>query len=149
MGVQALHALTGATDASERSGTLMVGGKRRVTLGGVAGVGVGQGDRIDLGLGPANAPVRFEPADGGVRAANASVDPVELAAAHAEYSIERAAALPPGWTGPQPFGGVGGTRQGVKCLHAHYAWYLAGGTDPVGRWVDDRITGVMARGDRP
>ncbi len=32
-----------------------------------------------------------------------------------------------------------GTRQGVKCLHAHYAWYLAGGADPVGRWVDERI----------
>ena len=23
--------------------------------------------------------------------------------------------------------------QGVKCLHAHYAWFLAGGDDPVGR----------------
>jgi hypothetical protein len=23
----------------------------------------------------------------------------------------------------------------VKCLHAHYAWYLAGGEDPVGHWV--------------
>jgi exopolyphosphatase/guanosine-5'-triphosphate,3'-diphosphate pyrophosphatase len=23
----------------------------------------------------------------------------------------------------------------VKCLHAHLAWYLAGGDDPVGRWV--------------
>ena len=29
-------------------------------------------------------------------------------------------------------GGVGGTARGVKCLHAHYAWYLAGGDDPVG-----------------
>jgi hypothetical protein len=27
----------------------------------------------------------------------------------------------------------------VKCLHAHYAWYLAGGEDPVGRWVDERL----------
>ena len=27
---------------------------------------------------------------------------------------------------------------GVKCLHAHYAWYLAGGDDPVGRWVARR-----------
>ena len=32
----------------------------------------------------------------------------------------------------RPTGGVGGTRQGVKCLHAHYAWHLAGGDDPVG-----------------
>ena len=28
--------------------------------------------------------------------------------------------------------------EGVKCLHAHYAWYLAGGDDPVGRWVAER-----------
>jgi hypothetical protein len=27
----------------------------------------------------------------------------------------------------------------VKCLHAHYAWYLAGGDDPVGRWVDEQL----------
>jgi hypothetical protein len=27
----------------------------------------------------------------------------------------------------------------VKCLHAHYAWFLAGGNDPVGQWVHDRI----------
>ena len=38
----------------------------------------------------------------------------------------------PATTGPRPTGGVGGTRRGVKCLHAHYAWYLAGGDDPVG-----------------
>ena len=42
---------------------------------------------------------------------------------------------PPDHTGPRPPGGVGGTRTGVKCLHAHYAWYLAGGDDPVGAWV--------------
>jgi hypothetical protein len=27
----------------------------------------------------------------------------------------------------------------VKCLHAHYAWYLAGGDDPVGRWVAEQV----------
>ncbi len=78
-------------------------------------------------------------ADGGVRAATAAIDPEALAAAHAEYASERAQALPAGWTGPEPFGGVGGTRQGVKCLHAHYAWFLAGGADPVGRWVDEHL----------
>ena len=41
--------------------------------------------------------------------------------------------------GPRPSGGVGGTRTGVKCLHAHYAWFLAGGDDPVGRWVERRL----------
>jgi exopolyphosphatase/guanosine-5'-triphosphate,3'-diphosphate pyrophosphatase len=27
----------------------------------------------------------------------------------------------------------------VKCLHAHLAWYLAGGDDPVGRWASDEL----------
>jgi hypothetical protein len=73
---------------------------------------------------------------GGVRRAEASVDPDELAQAHDRYAAERDTALPRAWTGPRPAGGVGGTRRGVKCLHAHYAWFLAGGDDPVGRWVD-------------
>jgi len=76
---------------------------------------------------------------GGVRAAEAAVDPDELTAAHARYAAGRDAALPPDHEGPRPTGGVGGTRQGVKCLHAHYAWFLAGGDDPVGRWVDERL----------
>ena len=45
----------------------------------------------------------------------------------------------PAVAGAGPAGGVGGTRQGVKCLHAHYAWFLAGGDDPVGRWVAARL----------
>jgi hypothetical protein len=73
---------------------------------------------------------------GGVRAAEAAVDPNELRAAHDRYAAERDAALPPEHAGPRPHGGVGGTRTGVKCLHAHYAWHLAGGDDPVGRWVE-------------
>lgn len=77
---------------------------------------------------------------GGVARAQAEVDPAALAAAHARYAAERDAALPRGHRGPVPFGGVGGTRRGVKCLHAHYAWYLAGGDDPVGRWVHDRLS---------
>jgi hypothetical protein len=78
---------------------------------------------------------------GGVRAAEAAVSPAELAAAHARYAAERDAGLPGGHTGPRPSGGVGGTRRGVKCLHAHYAWHLAGGDDPVGRWVEERLRG--------
>ena len=74
-------------------------------------------------------------AAGGVRAAAAAVDPDELAAAHARYAAERDATIPADHGGPRPFGGVGGTRLGVKCLHAHYAWLLAGGDDPIGRWV--------------
>lgn len=78
-------------------------------------------------------------ADGGVRAAEAEVDPDRLAAAHRRYAAERDAAIPAGHEGHRPSGGVGGTRVGVKCLHAHYAWYLAGGDDPVGRWVAERL----------
>ena len=77
--------------------------------------------------------------DGGVRAAEAAVDAAELAAAHARYGAERDAALPGDHDGPRPSHGVGGTRHGVKCLHAHYAWHLAGGDDPVGRWVAERL----------
>jgi hypothetical protein len=78
-------------------------------------------------------------AAGGVRDASAEVDPDELEAAHASYAGERDAAVPPGHHGPVPSGGVGGTRRGVKCLHAHYAHHLAGFDDPVGRWVAARL----------
>jgi hypothetical protein len=77
---------------------------------------------------------------GGVRAAEAAVDPAALSAAHAAYAAERDAATDPAVTGPRPSGGVGGTGRGVKCLHAHYAWFLAGGDDPVGRWVEEHLT---------
>lgn len=72
---------------------------------------------------------------GGVRAAEAAVDAGALRAAHDRYAAEREAAIPESFDGPRPFGGVGGTRIGVKCLHAHYAYWLAGGDDPVGAWV--------------
>jgi hypothetical protein len=62
-----------------------------------------------------------------------------IAEAHRRYAVERDGALPPDWDGPRPTGGVGGTRVGVKCLHAHFAWHLAGGDDPVGRWVAERL----------
>lgn len=82
-------------------------------------------------------------AAGGVRAAETEVDPSALAQAHTRYAAERDAAIPSGWTGARPSGGVAGTRRGVKCLHAHYAWYLAGGQDPVGSWVAERIDGEV------
>jgi hypothetical protein len=80
-----------------------------------------------------------------VRAAEADVDPDALADAHARYAAERDAEIPPDHPGPRPSGGVGGTRVGVKCLHTHYAWYLAGGADPVGAWVHARLAEPEAR----
>jgi hypothetical protein len=76
---------------------------------------------------------------GGVKRAEAAVDAVALRDAHRRYAAERDAAIEPSHTGPRPSGGVGGTRVGVKCLHSHYAWFLAGGDDPVGRWVDEQL----------
>jgi len=87
-----------------------------------------------VGKAEADAVSRIE-SRGGVRTAERAVDPADLARAHERYAAERDAAMPPDHQGPRPSGGVGGTRQGVKCLHAHYAAYLAGLDDPVGRWV--------------
>jgi uncharacterized protein len=76
---------------------------------------------------------------GGVREAEAAIAPDLVADAHRRYAAERDAMVPTDHAGPRPSGGVAGTRTGVKCLHAHYAWFLAGGDDPVGRWVADRL----------
>jgi hypothetical protein len=84
-------------------------------------------------------------AAGGVRRAEAEVDPDALADAHRRYADERGAAIDPARPGPRPSGGVGGTRAGVKCLHAHLAWSLAGGDDPVGRWTAGHLAGELAR----
>jgi uncharacterized protein len=72
---------------------------------------------------------------GGVRRAEAELDPSVVADAHRRYAAERDSMIPSDHVGPRPSGGVAGTRVGVKCLHAHYAWHLAGGDDAVGAWV--------------
>ena len=61
-----------------------------------------------------------------------------VAEAHRAYATERGETLP----GAEGWGGVGGTRQGIKCLHAHYAYHLAGGDDDVGRWTAERVEPV-------
>jgi len=66
-----------------------------------------------------------------------------LAAAHEGYARERSRGFPQALA----WGGVGGTRTGVKCLHSHYANRLAGGDDPVGAWVAERIEPVHAEED--
>ena len=89
---------------------------------------------------------------GGVGLAEAAVDPGALRDAHNAYQAERDQLIPEGYEGHRPSAGVGGTRIGVKCLHAHFAYFLAGGDDPVGAWVAERLaddpeqTGVIAGG---
>ena len=58
-----------------------------------------------------------------------------IEAAHRAYAAEREETL----EGAGAWGGVGGARAGMKCLHAHYAYHLAGGDDAVGRWTADRV----------
>lgn len=58
--------------------------------------------------------------------------------AHRAYAAERGEMLP----GAERWGGVGGTREGIKCLHAHYAYHLSGGDDIVGRWTAERVEPV-------
>jgi exopolyphosphatase/guanosine-5'-triphosphate,3'-diphosphate pyrophosphatase len=58
--------------------------------------------------------------------------------AHAAYASERGRMA----TGAERWGGVGGTDHGLKCLHAHYAYHLAGGDDVVGAWTAARVEPV-------
>ena len=74
-------------------------------------------------------------ASGAVDRAEAEVGLDAIDDIHACYAAERDALIPASHTGHRPSGGVGGTRRGVKCLHAHYAHHLAGRRDDVGRWV--------------
>jgi uncharacterized protein len=85
-----------------------------------------------------NAIGRIE-STGGVRRAEIEIETSVIEAIHTAYAQERDRALPIGWSGPRPTGGVGGTRTGLKCLHAHYANYLAGNDDAVGAWVEAQI----------
>jgi exopolyphosphatase/guanosine-5'-triphosphate,3'-diphosphate pyrophosphatase len=78
-------------------------------------------------------------------AARAESDPEfeeALEAAHREYAEQRGQLVP----GAERWGGVGGAQAGVKCLHAHYANYLAGGGDPVGGWVAHEVEPIHEGG---
>jgi hypothetical protein len=76
---------------------------------------------------------------GGVHRFEALVDAEAIAATHEDYRRRREAATVRR-EGAQPSGGVGGTRTGLKCLHAHLANHLAGNDDPVGALVATTIT---------
>ena len=93
-------------------------------------------------------------AAGGVKRAEAEIPAAEIAEVHARYAGERDQQIPADHEGPRPYGGVGGTREGVKCLHAHVAHHLAGGHDPVGRWALAQLgegsrDAAPTTGDRP
>jgi uncharacterized protein len=72
--------------------------------------------------------------EGGVHRFETLVDSAELQRAHDDYARRRSAATVRGDL-VQASGGVGGTRVGVKCLHAHLANYLVCADDPVGQLV--------------
>jgi uncharacterized protein len=72
--------------------------------------------------------------DGGVHRFEALVDADELQRTHDHYAERRRAATLRSDL-VQASGGVGGTRTGVKCLHAHLANYLVCADDPVGQLV--------------
>ncbi|MEG3586322.1 MAG: DUF501 domain-containing protein [Actinomycetota bacterium] len=76
---------------------------------------------------------------GAIQIAEAEIGLEKIAEAHRKYEEERNKDVSENHFGPVPSGGVGGTRAGIKCLHAHYAWFLAGGEDPVGDWIDHQL----------
>lgn len=78
-------------------------------------------------------------ADGGVDRVEALLGLEAIDAIHGAYAASRDALLPASHDGHRPSGGVGGTRRGVKCLHAHFAHWLAGGNDDVGAWVAQQL----------
>ena len=76
-----------------------------------------------------------------------------LARRHESYAVERDSLVPD--DAPlRPQGGVAGLGRGVKCLHAHYADFAAGGPNPTGElvapWVeplDCELTCVIGDGE--
>jgi hypothetical protein len=76
---------------------------------------------------------------GAITEAENEIDPAAIAATHRAAQAERDALIPDDHVGPAPSGGVGGTRLGIKCLHAHYANFLMGADDVVGDWVQTRL----------
>jgi hypothetical protein len=76
--------------------------------------------------------------DGGVHRFEDQVDADELAATHRAYEARRKERVVRHDL-VQASGGVGGTRVGIKCLHAHLANFLTGANDPVGALVAEHV----------
>lgn len=89
-------------------------------------------------------------AGGGVKAAEEMIGAdAAMAASHAtameRYETDRDALIPADHGGPRPTGGVGGSKGGVKCLHAHYADHAAGNVNPIGAWVAPEVEPLDCR----
>lgn len=83
-------------------------------------------------------------AAGGVKQAESLIvaDPefrTAFLAAMERYEADRDALIAADAPGHRPTGGVGGSRSGVKCLHAHYADHAAGNDNPVGAMTAEQI----------
>lgn len=76
--------------------------------------------------------------NGGVHRFEDLVDSDALRKTHEEYAERRRLATVR-TDGARASGGVGGTREGVKCLHAHLANYLVGASDAVGELVAHEV----------
>jgi len=74
----------------------------------------------------------------GVHRYEEMVDAEQLQRTHDEYARRRDEAVVRSDL-VAASGGVGGTRVGVKCLHAHLANFLVGADDPVGALVASDI----------
>lgn len=82
--------------------------------------------------------------NGGVKRAEDSIDMDAIMETHHRYEVARDAMIASDYNGPRPSGGVGGTRRGVKCLHAHVAHFLTTGQDVVGQWTMNEIARMKA-----
>jgi len=76
--------------------------------------------------------------DGGVHRFEELVDAQRLQRTHDAYASRRRDVTVQTGT-VQASGGVGGTRVGIKCLHAHLANFLVGADDPVGELVAEAV----------
>jgi hypothetical protein len=85
-----------------------------------------------------NAAVSRIEGNGGVHRFEELVDPAMLQRTHEDYAQRRQMATLRR-DGAQAQGGVGGTRIGVKCLHAHLANFMVGAQDPVGALVAGEV----------
>jgi hypothetical protein len=77
--------------------------------------------------------------NGGIKDAQKDLNESDIKKSHRNYSEFRSQFFDEYLLEFSADCGVGGTKKGVKCLHAHLAAYLAGLEDPVGQWTCKKI----------